>query len=230
MGLRERKKERTKTALLDAGIDLFLSQGYEATTVDQIAAEVDVSTRTFFRYFSSKEEVALCLPAEEQEAFLAALAERPESESPFTALVRTGRARLALLRELDETDASRLLKVQRLIQTTPALVASRMRLIVHNERRLLAEVARRQGRCPADLRAQLVVSVFLAMTMACYGDCPQDPAALAGRYESLLALAEDSLRPGWDLPAPDQAGPDPAVADPAVADRPAGEAAKVVVG
>ncbi|MFC5946574.1 TetR/AcrR family transcriptional regulator, partial [Micromonospora harpali] len=48
-GLRERKKQKTRLALIDAALDLFLRQGYEATTVDQIAAAVEISPRTFFR-------------------------------------------------------------------------------------------------------------------------------------------------------------------------------------
>src|SRR5262245_41447758 len=47
-GLRERKKQRTRLALIDAALDLFLAKGYEATTIDEIVAAVEVSQRTFF--------------------------------------------------------------------------------------------------------------------------------------------------------------------------------------
>lgn len=55
--LRDRKKEKTRQALIDASIKLFLKNGYDNTTVDDIAEHVEVSRRTFFRYFQSKESV-----------------------------------------------------------------------------------------------------------------------------------------------------------------------------
>ncbi|MEV7806354.1 TetR family transcriptional regulator [Microbispora sp. NPDC088329] len=200
VGLRERKKQRTRDALIDAALDLFLSRGYEATTIDQIAAEVEVSPRTFFRYFASKEDVALSLTADEQEMFLAELVSRPPSESPFTALSQSMRAMLGILRELDDAEAGRIRKAQRLVHTTPPLLAGAMRLIRENERRLVAEMARRMGTAPDDLHSQFVVSVFVGIGLLCMNEPTEDLSGLARRYESLLTLAERSLRPGWDLP------------------------------
>jgi len=56
-GLRARKKQATRDALIEAALDLFSTQGFDATSVDQIADRVEVSARTFHRYFAAKEDV-----------------------------------------------------------------------------------------------------------------------------------------------------------------------------
>lgn len=199
MGLRERKKVQTRNSLIDAALDLFLTQGYEATTIDQIAAQVDVSPRTFFRYFSSKEDVALSPPADSQEIFLAEFAARPESESPYTALSQAMRAMIGTLRDKEPAEADRFMKARRLVDVTPALLAGQMRLLMENEQRLVAEVARRQGTDTGDLLPQFVVSIFTGLGMVCYHSGPQGLDVMAKRLDDVLTLADRSLRPGWDL-------------------------------
>lgn len=76
-GLRERKKRRTRGALLRAALLLFLSQGYERTTVDEITDAVHVSQRTFFRYFANKEEVVFALQELVESQFVTELRARP---------------------------------------------------------------------------------------------------------------------------------------------------------
>ncbi|NDU72861.1 TetR family transcriptional regulator [Actinomadura sp. DSM 109109] len=88
-GRRERKKQRTREALVDAAFALFAEKGFDATTVEEIADAVDVSSRTFFRYFASKEDVALTFQEEQTRAVLGLLAERPPDEPIMTALRHT---------------------------------------------------------------------------------------------------------------------------------------------
>lgn len=57
LGLRERKRQRTRQALISAAMRLFEEKGYEQTTVAEIAASAEVSTKTFFNHFASKDEV-----------------------------------------------------------------------------------------------------------------------------------------------------------------------------
>ncbi|QXJ24742.1 TetR family transcriptional regulator [Actinomadura graeca] len=88
-GRRERKKQRTREALVNAAFTLFAEKGFDATTVEEIADAVDVSSRTFFRYFASKEDVALTFQEEQTRAVMTALAGRPAHEPIMTALRRT---------------------------------------------------------------------------------------------------------------------------------------------
>ncbi|WP_326954477.1 TetR/AcrR family transcriptional regulator [Amycolatopsis sp. NBC_01286] len=69
VGLRERKKTIAKQALRRAAFDLFTTQGFEATTVEDIARRADVSRASFFRYFTAKEDVLAADDAERREAF-----------------------------------------------------------------------------------------------------------------------------------------------------------------
>ncbi|MBL7502118.1 TetR/AcrR family transcriptional regulator [Frankia sp. CNm7] len=85
-GLRERKKQRTRQTIVDTAHALFTAHGYDATTIEAIAAGADVSVRTFFRYFASKEEVALAPLDEVGELALVAVERRPAGEPPLAAL------------------------------------------------------------------------------------------------------------------------------------------------
>lgn len=84
--LRERKKRRTREALVRAALELFATQGYERTTVDEIAEAVDVSQRTFFRYFAGKEDAAFAVQEMTEAHFVAAVRARPPHEPPMEAL------------------------------------------------------------------------------------------------------------------------------------------------
>jgi AcrR family transcriptional regulator len=79
-GLRERKKQRTRETIARAAHELFAERGYHATTLPDIAEAADVSTRTIFSYFPSKEDILFSDFPVMQAALAQALAERPEGE------------------------------------------------------------------------------------------------------------------------------------------------------
>ena len=61
------RRRRTREAIIDAALDLFERKGYDATTVEDIAAAAEVSPRTFFRYFDSKQDVVMAKTNEKGE-------------------------------------------------------------------------------------------------------------------------------------------------------------------
>ncbi|MFQ6325294.1 TetR/AcrR family transcriptional regulator [Nocardia sp. CWNU-33] len=90
--LRDRKRDRTRRALLEAAVELFENRGYEETTVADIAAVAEVGTRTFFNYFASKEELLFPEQDERVRAAVAAIASRRPGERPVEVLLRALRA------------------------------------------------------------------------------------------------------------------------------------------
>jgi len=86
VGLRERKKARTREALQEAALDLFTRQGFDRTTIEEIADACEVSPRTFFRYFPTKEDVLFVDAALRRERLLAGITNRPPDETPLLAL------------------------------------------------------------------------------------------------------------------------------------------------
>ncbi|MFJ7203234.1 TetR/AcrR family transcriptional regulator [Streptomyces sp. NPDC098789] len=162
-GLRERKKRRTRDALLRASLVLFTTQGYEETTVDEITDAVEVSQRTFFRYFASKEEVAFAVQDLVESHFVAALAARPAAEGPLVAL------RAAVLTAWDTIEEAvgevvpvdLHMRAYQLIESTPALLAVHLRRSTELEERTARLIAAREGLdVDADPRPRVVVAAF----------------------------------------------------------------------
>jgi AcrR family transcriptional regulator len=86
--LRERKRTRTRAALIEAAAELFERRGYDGTTIADIAAAADISTRTFFSYFASKEDVLFPDADARVLAALTAIDERRPDERPTEILLR----------------------------------------------------------------------------------------------------------------------------------------------
>jgi AcrR family transcriptional regulator len=120
-GLRERKKLRTRALLIDAALDLAARQGYEHTTVEQIAEAVEVSPRTFARYFPTKDSAILALLDHLTSAVNAELEVIPTDVPPFEALLA---ANIAMLRRADGAGAmtiSRITALLRIVNASPTL-------------------------------------------------------------------------------------------------------------
>lgn len=117
-GLRERKKQRTRDALVTAAVDLFQRQGYEHTTVAQIAEAAELSTRTFFLHFPTKEDVLLV----NTDRRIAAGVDAITNHSPNTPLATV--LLTAMEHMIDDADPGHITRLRaQLLVRTPALQA-----------------------------------------------------------------------------------------------------------
>lgn len=163
MGLRERKKQATRRALRDAAVGLTLERGLEDVTVEEIAAAAEVSTRTFFNYFTTKEDALLGdLPVGPDEEELRTFVDgRPTgefAEDLVTLLV-------ASLVDIEDLDSQRedMRLHHRLIEREPQLLPGLLARFHDVEVRLGEAVAERLGAGPEDDRPQLVAAVAMSV-------------------------------------------------------------------
>ncbi|WP_405688146.1 TetR family transcriptional regulator [Streptomyces sp. NBC_00057] len=162
-GLRERKKRRTRDALLHAALDLFTDQGYEETTVDEIVDAVEVSQRTFFRYFASKEEAAFAIQEMVESHFLSELRRRPASEAPFEAMRSAVLCAWDSIGEAIEAiiTVELHMRTYRMIESTPSLLAAHLRRSMDLENQIALLIAEREGLdVRTDPRPRVAVAAF----------------------------------------------------------------------
>jgi len=160
---RERKKRQTRDALVDAALALFIAKGYEQTAVREITDAVDVSERTFFRYFASKEDLALSFARDHTDALMRELTARPPQEPPLTALRNALHASIAALAaEAGDPDGDSVYRsIMKLIEGTPSLLAVHLRYMHERDEEIARVLAAREGVDPlADLRPRCVAAVF----------------------------------------------------------------------
>ena len=169
VGLRERKKQRTRASLIDAAIELCERQGFEQTTVEQIAAIADVSPRTFSRYFATKEAVCVALVDDAVDVAAVELAQLPEDMNHLEALYR---ASVTMYRNTKhagrgELTASRLICTLRIIMSSPTL---RQASIEFRPHAVNVELARRMGVDLDDRGLRLVAAVWASIIMTALAD------------------------------------------------------------
>jgi AcrR family transcriptional regulator len=138
MSLRDRKRARTRQALVEAATELFERVGYDETTVADIAAAADIGTRTFFSYFARKEELLFPESDARVRAAVEAIASRTEDDGPAEVLLR------ALHKVGDDNDdmVSRLAALRlRLVRTVPAVRGRALQIQVDAQREIARHLA-----------------------------------------------------------------------------------------
>jgi AcrR family transcriptional regulator len=154
ISLRERKKARTRQALVAAALRLFAERGFEATTVADIAEAADVSPRTFFTYFPAKEDVLFAGAKDRIERLRDALAKRAPDESFLDALRRAARDILA-----DRTFQAEAQRTHmQVIGANPALGARALQDLLAAEQVVAAAIAADLGVDQTDLQPQVAAA------------------------------------------------------------------------
>jgi len=192
---RESKKEKTKTALIKAALELFERQGFENTAVDEIAAAAEVSTRTFYRYFPTKDHVMFPYHHEYVARFRSLIEQQHAKEPPLEIVRRALRS----MAELYVESRDEHLRFQRIISSSPALIARSVQFDAEWEA-TIAGVWRNgchanvQNKPDANLIAGAIMGVINAVMSTWYAtDCPAD---LAARAECALDLLERGIGNG----------------------------------
>jgi AcrR family transcriptional regulator len=189
-GLRQRKRRETRARVVDQALKLFLARGYDATTVDDIAAAAGISKRSFFDYFPSKEDVVLAWQDAFGDALAAAIAARPAEEPAAQAI------EAALVSAVGEAAGQPgAFAIDELIQTTPALKAREHLKYVRLEdtlaRALIAREPPGADEFPSRLLAMLV-SGGMRLT-AERGRAAGRPAELGAYVQGVFAQVWDQL-------------------------------------
>ncbi|WP_129842251.1 TetR family transcriptional regulator [Streptomyces sp. RFCAC02] len=185
--LRERKKIRTRRTLVEEALRLFTERGFAATTLDEVVEAAEVSQRTFFRTFSSKEDVALAPEKELWAAFTARIAAEPPGPSPLPGYVA---ALHAAVDDMTEGWEDRFLASRALCDRTPALTAHSLRHCAEVTDRL---VAAGEPAGQPELLRRVLLDVLLAawhwaLARWSEGGTPDRPALHARMREAFDAL------------------------------------------
>jgi AcrR family transcriptional regulator len=189
-GLRERKKQKTRETIISVALTLFAQQGYERTTIAEIAAAAEVSPRTIFAYFPSKEDILFCDLPGIQERLARALRERPEGATALDAL----RDFIAGSFSPDDNDMLR----KRILASDETLQRNYWARFAPFEQLMVEAIAEDLHAGPDDIRPRIVAAALAAAFSAVH-----DPAATPESFspEHAMAVIDDVmgfLRGGLD--------------------------------
>jgi AcrR family transcriptional regulator len=153
-GLRERKKQQTRDRIAKVALALFLERGYDETTLDDIAEAADVSRRTIFAYYDSKEDILLC----EESTMLGRLAQMLDERPDGTTTVDAMREFLSTFDPPDEEAQLR----KRLMMCNPALQMRVRARHAQLEPMLAESIAKDLDAEPGDIRTMLIAASMTA--------------------------------------------------------------------
>jgi AcrR family transcriptional regulator len=178
LGLRERKKQRTRQLISEAARRLFSERGFEQVSVAEIAREADVSEQTVFNYFPSKEDLVYSGLETFEDQLLSAIRERPPGQTAIAAFGEFILEPRGLLAANDDTAARQLIAVTRMIAASPALRAREQQILARYTDTLAQLIVDETGARAGDLRPYVVAN------------------ALIGVHRALIAYVRERLEAG----------------------------------
>jgi AcrR family transcriptional regulator len=185
-GLRERKKARTRASLREHALRLFREQGYQATTVEQIAAAAEVSPSTFFRYFPTKED--LVLQDDMDTRLIAALGHQPPGLGPVAAVRAATRQVFA---SYSAADMDIIRETIQLTMTVPEIRARALDELARTIGVFAEVVARRAGRPADDLAVRTVAGAITGVIMSM--TIPWEGWSDRTRFEDTFGQIDEAL-------------------------------------
>ena len=192
LGLRERKKIKTRTAIRDATYRLIEEQGYDATTIEQIAELAEVSPSTVFRYFPTKEDIVL---TDEYDPLLEAeLRARPEDEPPMDSL-RYVLGKAVVVGMAEDAEVTRLRT--RLMAEVPAVRSRMMESMSVTSHLLCQVIGERTGRGPDSFEVRVFAMSLIGglMEVSLYWAQHDHKDDFAGLVDRALDVLEHGLTP-----------------------------------
>lgn len=160
-GLRERKKQKTRWAIQEHALRLFAQQGYDATTVEQIAAAAEISPSTFFRYFKTKEDVVV--EDEYDPMLVAAVQAAPAELAPVQAIRHALRNAFS---QIGEAERRKVFERTQLILSVPALRARTLENLAATIDIMAGPMAERSGRDPKDFAVRAFAGACIGAWLA----------------------------------------------------------------
>lgn len=178
LGLRERKKLRTRQLIAETAVRMFAEGGFDAVPVAAVARAAEVSEATVFNYFPTKEDLVYQGMEAFEAELLASVRDRPAGEPIVTAFGRFVLRPRGFLAAPDEESARFLIAVSRMIAASPALRAREREILARYTASLAALIAEDTGADPDDLRPWVVAR------------------ALIGTHQSLIEFVRRHLADG----------------------------------
>jgi AcrR family transcriptional regulator len=166
LGLRERKKQRTRQLLSETARRLFSERGFEQVSIAEIAREAEVSEQTVFNYFPSKEDLVYSGLETFEDQLLAAIRERPLGQTVIAAFSEFIVEPRGFLTVTDEAAARELIAVTRMIAASPALLAREQQIFARYTDTLAQLIAEETRSSPGDPRPYVVANALIGVHRA----------------------------------------------------------------